>query len=275
MLKEKVHIAVPTAFHEDESLNIKGTIAHIQSLYRKGIRSVLVCGSTGEQHSLTLTEKMEMLNALLMEEELMQEMEIIFGVSAIRQKEAVELAKRIQPTKIAAILLGYSPYILPTQEEALLYAKKIIDASKKPTILYNNPKRTGFDLSLESIIQLSGLDLVIGLKEAGSINRVPSLKKEICDKPFYFYAGGEMQLEEKISLGFNRLSSIAGNVYPLQVKQWFLNLLSHETITAQEKQEIDIILEELYTESPLVNIKNSINDKGIPMGVCRSPLGNR
>ncbi|GKU82985.1 dihydrodipicolinate synthase family protein [Niallia sp. NCCP-28] len=274
MLKETMHIAVPTAFYEDESLNIQGTIEHIKSLYSQGIHSVLVCGSTGEQHSLTLKEKLKILDALAAEEELIDNMEIIFGVSSIRQKEAVELAKRIQPTKIAAILLGYPPYILPTQKEALIYAKKIIHFSEKPTILYNNPKRTGFDLSSESIIELSDLELVIGLKEAGSTKRVLSLKNEIQNKNFYFYAGGEMQLEEKIPLGFNRLSSIAGNVYPLKVKEWFMHIISKQIITEQEKLEITSILDEVYTGSPLANVKKAINEKEIPMGVCRSPLGN-
>ncbi|PKG22874.1 dihydrodipicolinate synthase family protein [Niallia nealsonii] len=274
MLKEKMHIAVPTAFYEDESLNIQGTIEHIKSLYSQGIQSVLVCGSTGEQHSLTLKEKLKILDDLVAEEELIHNMEIIFGVSSIRQKEAVELAKRIQPTKIAAILLGYPPYILPAQEEALIYAKKIIRFSQKPTILYNNPKRTGFDLSSESIIELSGLDLVIGLKEAGNTKRVLSLKREIRNKNFYFYAGGEMQLEEKVSLGFNRLSSIAGNIHPLKVKQWFIKMVSKQTITEQEKLEIASLLDEIYTGSPLAYVKKSINEKGITMGVCRSPLGN-
>ena len=46
MLTEKIHIAVPTAFFEDESLNIQGTINHIRDLYKQGVSSVLVSGTT-------------------------------------------------------------------------------------------------------------------------------------------------------------------------------------------------------------------------------------
>jgi 4-hydroxy-tetrahydrodipicolinate synthase len=84
MLQETVHIAVPTGFFKDESLNIQGTIEHIRYLYNQGVKSVLVCGSTGEQHSLTLKEKIEILNHLVWEEELINRMEVIFGVSSIR-----------------------------------------------------------------------------------------------------------------------------------------------------------------------------------------------
>ncbi len=57
-LKELYHVAVPTAFDENEALNIQATLAHIHYLKEKWVNSVLVCGSTGEQHSLTLAEKL-------------------------------------------------------------------------------------------------------------------------------------------------------------------------------------------------------------------------
>ena len=53
-LKHSYHIAVPTAFSDNEELNIESTIKHIQYLSKKGVKSVLVCGSTGEQHSMTV-----------------------------------------------------------------------------------------------------------------------------------------------------------------------------------------------------------------------------
>ncbi|MFB9760540.1 dihydrodipicolinate synthase family protein [Ectobacillus funiculus] len=274
MLKETFHIAVPTAFFEDESVNIQGTIDHIRALYKQGVKSVLVSGSTGEQHSLNLKEKIEIINSLVLEEELINNMEILFGVSSIRQKEAEELAKKIRTTKISGILLGYPSYVLPTQEEALVYTKTIINLSNKPTILYNNPKRTGFDLSVNSIIQLSKIELVVGLKEAGNKEKVGLLKNDINRSNFHFYAGGEVELEEKVLQGFDRLSSIAGNISPMEISQWFNKMLTKKNITQQERVKIEVIIQQVYQGSPLVNLKKSINQKGIQMGICRSPIGN-
>ncbi|MGG4491168.1 dihydrodipicolinate synthase family protein [Metabacillus idriensis] len=274
MLKETFHIAVPTAFFEDESVNIQGTIDHIRDLYKQGVKSVLVSGSTGEQHTLNLKEKIEIINSLVLEEELINNMEILFGVSSIRQKEAEELAKKVRTTKISGILLGYPPYVLPTQEEALVYTKTIINLSNKPTILYNNPKRTGFNLSVNSIIQLSKIELVVGLKEAGNKEKVGLLKNDISRSNFHFYAGGEVELEEKVLQGFDRLSSIAGNISPMEISQWFNKMLTKKNITQQERVKIETIIQQVYQGSPLVNLKKSINQKGIPMGICRSPIGN-
>lgn len=56
-LKSLYHVAILTDFHDAEELNVKATLDHIVYLQNIGIRSVLVYGSTGEQHSLTLEEK--------------------------------------------------------------------------------------------------------------------------------------------------------------------------------------------------------------------------
>lgn len=274
MLTEKIHIAVPTAFFKDESLNIQGTISHIKDLYQQGVKSVLVSGSTGEQHSLTLKEKIELINQLELEEDLMNHMEVIFGVASIRQKEAEQLADKIRPTKIAGILLGYPPYILPTQEEAFVYTRRMIELSQKPTILYNNPRRTGFDLSAENMIQLSKLASVVGIKDAGNKEKVEGIKKEIQRDDFYFYAGGEENLEAKIEYGYDRLSSIAGNLAPVEISGWFQKMLMKQEISKQESETVENIMGKVYQGNAIVNVKKAINHKGIPIGICRSPIGN-
>ncbi|MFJ6414664.1 MULTISPECIES: dihydrodipicolinate synthase family protein [Terribacillus] len=274
MLKEIYHIAVPTAFQDNEALDTKHTLDHIRQLYNQGIRSVLVCGSTGEQHSLSLKEKVELLTALEEEELLVSDMEIIFGVSAIRQSEAEVLAKEISKTNIAAILLGYPPYLLPTQNEALIYSKSIISLVKKPVILYNNPARTGFDLSVESVLELAKSDSVIGLKEAGNSSKASDILRNVSDGVFYIYAGGERDLLQKIQYGFSRLSSIAGNIAPIRIQSWFEGLLSGNMIEQKEIDCINDVLETIYNGSPIVNLKRELSHEGVDLGRCRKPLGN-
>ncbi|MFS0788870.1 dihydrodipicolinate synthase family protein [Shouchella sp. 1P09AA] len=273
MLSEKVHIAVPTAFFEDESINVQGTITHIKDLYKQGVKSVLVSGTTGEQHSLNLQEKIELINGLELQEELVSNMEVIFGVASIRQKEAEELAKKIRHSKISGIMLGYPPYVIPTQQEAFVYTERIIHLSNKPTILYNNPKRTGFDLSEKSIIQLSTNDLVVGIKDAGNKEKVERIKKGMHNN-LYFYAGGELDLEEKVLHGYDRLSSIAGNVLPAEISQWFQKMLMKQVVSKQESKIIENVMEQVYQGNAIVNLKMHINNKGIEMGDCRHPIGN-
>ena len=55
-----------------------------------------------------------------------------------------------------------SLYLCLTQKEAVLYAQGLIHTCEKPVILYNNPRRTGFDLSAESLLTLIADPRVIG-----------------------------------------------------------------------------------------------------------------
>ncbi|MHC5229292.1 dihydrodipicolinate synthase family protein [Enterococcus sp. LJL99] len=270
-LKNLYHVAVPTAFYENEELNVNATLDHIVYLQNSGLNSVLVCGSTGEQHSLTLEEKEQLLVGIEKEPRIKPELEIIFGIASIRQKEAVTLAKRTNSsTKISSILVGFPPYILPTQEEVIRYVEAISQVCQKPIILYNHPKRTGFNLELSSLLTLVKTCPIIGLKEAGDEKRIPEFKSKL-PNDFLFYVGGEKKLKEKLDLGFNRLSSIAGNLYPLEVEKWFEDLRKGNNPDPQLEGEMD----KLYENSPLVYLKEQLTKKEqIQMGLPRSPLGN-
>lgn len=274
MLKEKIHVAVPTAFDEDETLNVGKTINHIKSLCSRGVHSVLISGTTGEQHSLSLGEKISLLGAIEGEPSLTQNMEIIMGISSIRQKDVEKLASRVGESNISAVMLGYPPYIVPSQEEAVLYSKKIIESAGKPVILYNNPGRTGFDLSAESIITLSRNDLVIGIKDPGDRGKMKILK-EVIDGGFLYYAGGEVGLEDKISSGFNRLSSISGNLHPEEVKGWVGKLLSNESLTEEESSAFDDIRSKVFKGNAIFNIKKALTSEYGETWRCRSPIGNQ
>ncbi|TDQ40665.1 dihydrodipicolinate synthase family protein [Aureibacillus halotolerans] len=273
MLKENYHIAVPTSFSQNEELEVDNTINHVQNLYEQGIKSVLVCGTTGEQHSLTVAEKIELIEALD-DHDVTKNMEILFGVSAVRQKDAVILAKAIRKSNIAGIMLGFPPYIVPTQDEMITYTTKVIEAGQKPTILYNNPPRTGFDLAEETMITLfNNVDLIIGVKEAGqkSNDSLAHIKKSC--PGIFLYAGGEVNLESKLKSGFNRLSSILGNVDPEGIREWFNRLQLGEEDQLKD-QKVTHLLQSLFTDcSVIIHIKEALNKQGTQIGICRSPLG--
>ncbi|MEI3598444.1 MULTISPECIES: dihydrodipicolinate synthase family protein [unclassified Oceanobacillus] len=100
------------------------------------------------------------------------------------------------------------------------------------------------------------------------------MKKHLRRNEFYFYAGGEVDLEEKISYGYDRLSSIAGNIAPRVINNWFRGLLEGRQENEQEIMEIGMILEQVYQGNAIVNVKRILNQKGFQVGICRSPIGN-
>ena len=273
-LVNEYHIAVPTAFYDNEDLNMEATLQHIRNLYDQGVKSVLVCGTTGEQHSLLLTEKLQLLESIDEDSFLPDDLEILFGVASIRQKEALQLAGKVNASsKISGVLLGFPPYILPSQKEAKLYVEAIAKVIGKPIILYNNPRRTGFNLELDTFAELIKLANIIGIKDAGDSARIPELISA-ADKKIYVYAGGEIDLDKKIALGANRLSSMAGNLYPTEVEAYFTDLLRGRADKIKNAG-IEEKIHNVFSDNPIIYIKNEITKHTqIDMGIARSPLGN-
>ena len=273
-LVNEYHIAVPTAFYDNEDLNTEATLQHIRNLYDQGVKSVMVCGTTGEQHSLTLAEKLQLLKSIDAATFLPDDLEIIFGVASIRQKEALQLAEKVNASaKINGVLLGFSPYILPSQKEARLYVEAIAKVIEKPIILYNNPRRTGFNLELDTFAELIKVPNIIGIKDAGDSARIPELISA-ADKKIYVYAGGEIDLDKKIALGANRLSSMAGNLYPTEVEAYFTDLLRGRADKIKNAG-IEGQIHNVFAYNPIIYIKNEITKHTqIDMGIARSPLGN-
>ena len=244
-LVNEYHIAVPTAFYDNEDLNTEATLQHIRNLYDQGVKSVMVCGTTGEQHSLTLAEKLQLLKSIDAATFLPDDLEIIFGVASIRQKEALQLAEKVNASaKINGVLLGFSPYILPSQKEARLYVEAIAKVIEKPIILYNNPRRTGFNLELDTFAELIKVPNIIGIKDAGDSARIPELL------------------------------SAAGNLYPTEVEAYFTDLLrgcADKTKDAGIEEKIHNV----FADNAIIYIKNEITKHTqIDMGIARSPLGN-
>ena len=273
-LVNEYHIAVPTAFYDNEDLNTEATLQHIRNLYDQGVKSVMVCGTTGEQHSLTLAEKLQLLKSIDAATFLPDDLEIIFGVASIRQKEALQLAEKVNASaKINGVLLGFSPYILPSQKEARLYVEAIAKVIEKPIILYNNPRRTGFNPELDTFAELIRLPNIIGIKDAGDSARIPELIS-VADKKIYVYAGGEIDLDKKIALGATRLSSMAGNLYPTEVEAYFTDLLRGRADKIKNAG-IEEKIHNVFSDNPIIYIKNEITKHTqIDMGIARSPLGN-
>src|SRR6476646_10726878 len=55
--------AVCTQFNADQSLNIPGTLAHIDAMLKAGIHGLVMMGSVGENTTLDPAEKRELLKA--------------------------------------------------------------------------------------------------------------------------------------------------------------------------------------------------------------------
>ncbi|WNS43138.1 dihydrodipicolinate synthase family protein [Paenibacillus sp. MMS20-IR301] len=260
-----LNVAIPTPFREDESLNVAGFEPIVAYHMQHGIESLLVSGSTGEQHSMSVGERLQIIEYF--NQHPFAGVELIFGVAAIRTRDAVRLVKSLESSVFAAIMIGFPPYIRPTQQQAVAYVEELLGHTSKQVILYNNPGRTGFDLLPESLHTLiSRHQNIVGYKEAGDLQRHLPLEDP---GDFIRFAAGDVNLAGNFTLnGCNGLSSVAGNIYPQAVREATLRLSQGE----QPEAGIEALVERVISGHALINIKRHYNNLGFATGVCRAPI---
>jgi len=267
-----LNVAMPTPINLENKIELP-SIGELLAYYQSnGLSSILICGSTGEQHSLKLHEKLQMIDYLDQLEH--GSLELIFGVSSVFYDEAIDLVKRLAHSSVDAIMLGFPPYIRLSQSEAIAYAESICRIFKKEVLIYNNPGRTGFDLSPDSLKKLVTKNPnIVGIKEAGNSRKVSEIRNLLGDQFQVFY-GGEVNLLCEWEKGFNGLSSIIANLYPIEVATLLNELKQGEWKQAEAIYSfIHEKNKQLLNGSFLPNLKYVMTSKGLPVGQCRSPLG--
>ncbi|MEC1942550.1 dihydrodipicolinate synthase family protein [Bacillus velezensis] len=262
---KNLNVAIPTPFNEDESLFLEGFGPIVEHLKTNGFNSFLICGTTGEQHSLSIDERLQIIEYF--NQPKFEDVELMFGVSAVRTRDAVKLIEKIEKTNIHSILIGFPPYIRPTQEQAVYYVDELLSHTTKEVALYNCPSRTGFNLSEQALKELlSRHSNIKGLKEGGDVYRH---KQTDFPKNFTMFAAGDVNLPEMIKNGCNGLSSMVGNVYPNEIKVIFNDLLENKHVDLNRLNEL---INEVTNGYTLINIKTHYNNIGLKIGDCRSPI---
>lgn len=264
-----LNVAIPTPFHEDETINFPVFIDIIKHLKQNGIESFLVSGSTGEQHSLSIDERLKIIDYFQSHQAEFHDVELIFGVAATRTKDAIRLVQALENTIFDAIMLGFPPYIRPTQEQAIHYVDTLMQYSTKEVALYNNPGRTGFDLAADSVQTLiQKHPNILGLKESGDIHR-----HQINSFPegFIMFHAADMNFATNFPHGFNGLSSIVANVYPQEIKQAVDELLNSGQV---DHDSINQLINEVNQKQAVIFVKNHFNQLSIHAGICRAPITN-
>ena len=171
-------VALVTPMNPDGSINIDNFKSLLDFHIENKTDGVVVLGTTGEcptidfdEHTFLVKEAVAHINGRI---------PVIAGTGANSTKEAVFLTKSAKEAGVDACLLVTPYYNKPNQQGLLEHYKAINDAVNIPQILYNVPARTGCDLKNETVVLLSKLSNIIGIKDAtGELERINFLKDKV------------------------------------------------------------------------------------------------
>lgn len=186
---------------------------HIDS----GTNSLVSVGTTGECSTLDHKEHNEVV--MLTVELAKGKIPVIAGTGANSTQEGINLTKNFENSGVVACLTVTPYYNKPTQEGLYQHFKKIAENTILPQLLYNVPSRTGCDISIATIMRLSKIKNIIGIKDAtGDLSRVSKMHSMV-NKNFILLSGDDASALDFCQLGGHGVISVTANIAAKQMSK--------------------------------------------------------
>src|SRR5206468_11899326 len=129
-----------------------------------GVHFLVPCGTTGENPTLTLAERLRIVEILA--DEAKGAAPILAGAGGYDTKEVVHLAGEMQKAGADGLLSVTPYYNKPTPEGLYQHYKAIGEAVGLPIVVYNVPGRTGVNVDPATLVRLATIPQVVAVKEA-------------------------------------------------------------------------------------------------------------
>ena len=238
---------------------------------QEGTNAIVAVGTTGESATLDVNEHIEVIRHVV--KQVAGRIPVIAGTGANSTREAIELTTNAKAAGADACLLVTPYYNKPTQEGLYQHFKAIAEAVDIPQILYNVPGRTACDMLPATVIRLSTVPNIIGIKEAtGDLARVPAILAGV-SSDFLVYSGDDATAVELILLGGKGNISVTANVAPRDMSDLCAAAMRGDADTARALHEKLMPLNKtLFIESNPIPVKWALHEMGMMSDGIRLPL---
>ena len=189
-----VYPAVPTQFNEDFSLDIKGTQKHVEALLSEGIHGLVMLGTIGENCSLSLDEKIQVLKAT--DEVNKGSVPLINGIAEFTTAGACETAVAAANAGVDGFMVMPAMVYNSDRRETVHHFKTVASATDLPIMCYNNPPVYKVDITPEMFEDLAEVENIVCIKEAaGDTRRITDLFNKFKDRYIIFSGLDDVALE--------------------------------------------------------------------------------
>ena len=271
MLFQGCGTAMVTPFRKDGSLDEPTLRSLVKRQVNEGINFLVPCGTSGESPTLTREEHLRVVEITL--EETNGRVRVLAGAGGYNTAEVISLAKELQKLGADGILSVTPYYNKPTQEGLFQHFKAIASAVNLPIILYSVQGRTGVNIEPSTVLRLSQIQNIVGIKEAsGNISQMGAILN-LVPKDFLVLSGDDSLTLPLISLGGRGLISVASNEIPAEMTRLVQAALSGDFAEARRLHFQYLSLMDInFVESNPIPVKGALAEMGLLQPVWRLPL---
>ena len=209
--------ALVTPFTKDGSIDDAAVRRLVSRQIEAGIHFVSPCGTTGEAPTLSHSEKLRVVQLVV--DETAGRVPVLAGAGGYDTREVIALAREFEDVGVDGILSVTPYYSKPTPEGLFQHYKAIAESTSLPIVLYNVPGRTGVNLDVATVVRLSALRNIVGVKES-SCNVVQMSEILAAVREDFLLVSGDDPLAVAVmAIGGRGLISVASNAVPGEMLQ--------------------------------------------------------
>ncbi|WP_294670156.1 4-hydroxy-tetrahydrodipicolinate synthase [uncultured Fluviicola sp.] len=263
-------VALVTPFNADMSIDFPALRRLVQEQIAGGTNYLVVQGTTGESPTLNSSEKKQVLETVL--EENNGKLPVVYGAGGNNTMSVIEAFKNI-PKGVDGILSVAPYYNKPTQAGYLAHYKALASETDLPIILYNVPGRTGSNVLAETTLELAEIKNIVAMKEAsGNMEQIMEI---IRCKPenFLVLSGDDAITLPLIAAGADGVISVVANSFPAQFSQMVTSALNGDFEKAR-KFHYDLlpVTRLMFAEGNPGGVKIALEELGWMKPFMRLPL---
>jgi dihydrodipicolinate synthase/N-acetylneuraminate lyase len=211
--------AVTTQFHDDFSLDVQRTHSVMQALIRDGVSGLIVCGTVGENCSLSRDEKIRVMEAA--KDAAGGRVPVIAGIAEFTTPFACDMAKEAARIGLDGIMVMPALVYSSKPHETAAHFRGVSKATDLPVMVYNNPPIYKNDVTPQILASLADCETVVCFKESsGDSRRFTDVRNMVGDR-FLMFAGLDDTVVESIMLGAKGWVSGMSNAFPQEGEALF------------------------------------------------------
>jgi dihydrodipicolinate synthase/N-acetylneuraminate lyase len=211
--------AVTTQFREDFSVDGLATEKVVARLVDDGVSGLVVCGTVGENTSLALAEKLQVVEAA--RSGARGRVPVICGVAEFTTAFAVNTAREVAKIGIDGLMVMPALVYSAKPHESVAHFRTVAGATDLPVMVYNNPPIYKNDVTPDMLERLVDCDTIVCFKDSsGDTRRFVDTRARVGDR-FVLFAGLDDVVVESVAVGAVGWVSGMSNAFPREGETLF------------------------------------------------------
>jgi 4-hydroxy-tetrahydrodipicolinate synthase len=266
-----VGTALVTPFHHDASVDEAAVRRLARRQIDAGIHFLVPCGTTGESPTLNEDERVRVV--ALVAEEAGGKVPVLAGAGGYDTRDVIHTGRRMRDAGATGLLSVTPYYNKPTPEGLYQHYTAIATEVGLPVIVYNVPGRTGCNVDVATLVRLSTVPGVVGVKEAsGNITQMCDVCGAVPDQ-FLVLSGDDALTLPVMAVGGHGVISVASNEVPSEMVR-MVEAAERNDFAAARKTHAQLLRLMMinFVESNPIPVKSAMAAMGLLEEVYRLPM---